>query len=587
MVSVRYPGMPLGVDAGAIMDAFDSGFDRSRKERDDRLANEAFGQYVGTLYGKPQSMASLGSLANPQHPQGAPQGAIARSPLSPPMDPASARVEQAFAAQGQGRNSLSGNQIAGRFLKSVRDGGVTNPYALAAIAATGKRESGFSPQNATGTWSDPSQSGQAGTAGGIMSWRGDRLSALQQFAQQRGDDPRAPSPETQGAFLISEDPSLIQKLQAAQSPQEAQQLMNNAWKFAGYNQQGGETAARMALAQEYAPQFGGGAPSQVALESMAVGQTMPAGTAPQQVADASGGMPAIPTADPASLLPPPEVMRSLFKSKDIRQLAIGLAQSAMELRANAADPLARVKYQTAIAQLAKAQKGETDKFGNSVIWGQDENNNWVALQPSSGGGLTQAQIPQGIKLSPPGASNLNLGTTMAVRDRNGNITNQVAIDNAGKASDAASGKARGEDVATFESMQSKMPGLETVVSDLDKLAEKATYTTGGRVYDTVRKEMGAEPRAAAVARTQYISTVSNQILPLLRDTFGAQFTAREGDTLMATLGDPNVTPAEKQAVLKTFIEQKRRDVEALANRTGQQPQGQKRLRFNPETGELE
>lgn len=584
MVSVRYPQLPGTVDAGSIMDAFDSGFDRSRKERDDRLANEAFGQYVGTLYGKPKTLASLGSVVAPQQATTGSQGAIARTPLPQPMDPATARVDAAFAAQGQGRNSLSGNQIAGRFLKSVREGGVTNPYALAAIAATGKRESGFSPKNASGTWSDPSQSGQAGTAGGIMSWRGDRLSALQQFAQQRGDDPNAPSPETQGAFLVAEDPSLIQKLQAAQSPQEAQQLMNNAWKFAGYNQQGGETAARMALAQEYAPQFGGNGPSQAALESMAVGQTMPAGGT--QVADASGGMPAIPTADPSSLLPPREVMLGLFKSPATRQFAMSLAQSAMELRANAADPLARVQYQTAIAQLAKAQKGETDKFGNSVIWGQDEAGNWVALQPSSGGGLTQAQIPQGIKLSPPGASNLNLGTSIAVRDRNGNVTNQVSVDNFGKASDTAAGKDEGEARATYASMQSKMPGLETVVSDLDRLAEQATYTTGGRVYDTVRKEMGAEPRAAAVARTQYISTVSNQILPLLRDTFGAQFTAREGDTLMATLGDPNVTPAEKQAVLKTFIEQKRRDVEALANRTGQ-PEGKKRLRFNPETGELE
>lgn len=567
MVSVRYPQFPGTVDAGAIMDAFDSGFDRSRAERDDRLANEAFGQYVGTLYGKqPQTLASLGNMVSPQQ---APQGAIARAPLSPPMDPATARVDAAFAAQGQGRNSLSGNQIAGRFLKSVRDGGVTNPYALAAIAATGKRESGFSPQNAAGTWSDPSQSGQAGTAGGIMSWRGDRLSALQQFAQQRGDNPNAPSPETQGAFLIAEDPSLIQKLQAAQSPQEAQTLMNNAWKFAGYNQQGGETAARMALAQEYAPQFGGNGPSQAALESMAVGQTLPAG-APQAAPQvASADATAIPVADPSSLLPPREVMLALFKSKGTRQFAMGLAQSAQELRMNAADPVARLKYQTALAQLAKAQKGEADKYGNSVIWGQDESGNWVALQPSSGGGLIQAQTPKGVKLSPPGVSNLNLGTEFGIRDRNGTITNRVAIDNTGKAEDTKIGAARGEARADYESMVSKMPGLETVVSDLDKLAAKATYTTGGRVWDTARKEMGAEPREAAVARTQYIATVSNQILPLLRDTFGAQFTAKEGETLVATLGDPNVTPAEKQAVLKTFIEQKRRDVEALGRRTSQ------------------
>jgi hypothetical protein len=126
------------------------------------------------------------------------------------------------------------------------------------------------------------------------------------------------------------------------------------------------------------------------------------------------------------------------------------------------------------------------------------------------------------------------------------------------------------------------------VSDLDKLADEATYTTAGQLLDAGRKELGMAPRDAAVARTKYIATVSNQILPLLRDTFGAQFTAREGDTLVATLGDPDKTPAEKQAVLKAFIEQKRRDIEALARQTGQDGGGvQKRLKFNPATGELE
>src|SRR5690606_6406636 len=39
-----------------------------------------------------------------------------------------------------------------------------------------------------------------------------------------------------------------------------------------------------------------------------------------------------PGGSPASLLPPPEVMRALFKSESTRPLAIGLAQSAQTLR---------------------------------------------------------------------------------------------------------------------------------------------------------------------------------------------------------------------------------------------------------------
>ena len=78
-----------------------------------------------------------------------------------------------------------------------------------------------------------------------------------------------------------------------------------------------------------------------------------------------------------------------------------------------------------------------------------------------------------------------------------------------------------------------------------------------------------DPREAAVAREQYIATVNNQILPMLRDTFGAQFTVQEGESLKATLGAPNKSPQEKQAVLKAFIEQKKRDVEALGIQSGQ------------------
>ncbi len=148
----------------------------------------------------------------------------------------------------------------------------------------------------------------------------------------------------------------------------------------------------------------------------------------------------------------------------------------------------------------------------------------------------------------------------------------------------AAAKAKGEDAATAESLESKMPGLEEVVQKLDELSEKATYTYGGQAWDWSRKQLGMDPREAAVARSEYIAMVDNQVLPLLRDTFGAQFTQKEGETLRAALGDPNKSPPEKQAVLKAFIEQKRRDLEALNVRTGG---GTTRKRYNPATGAFE
>jgi len=156
----------------------------------------------------------------------------------------------------------------------------------------------------------------------------------------------------------------------------------------------------------------------------------------------------------------------------------------------------------------------------------------------------------------------------------------------------AAAKAKGEDAATAESLESKMPGLEEVVRKLDELSEKATYTYGGQALDWSQKQLGMDPRAAAVARSEYIAMVDNQVLPLLRDTFGAQFTQAEGETLRNTLGDPDKSPTEKQAVLKAFIEQKRRDIEALNVRTGRDAApaaggGTTRKRYNPATGAFE
>ncbi|NOV17884.1 hypothetical protein E5S70_17685 [Ensifer adhaerens] len=129
------------------------------------------------------------------------------------------------------------------FIETVRAGGLTNPNALAAVAAYGDAESGWSPENAARTWSDPSQSGQPGTSGGILSWRGDRYSRL-----AAGGDL---SPEAQARYFLQEDPQLIAALNQAKSPEEAASLMANAWKFAGYDKPGGEAGRRSALARNY------------------------------------------------------------------------------------------------------------------------------------------------------------------------------------------------------------------------------------------------------------------------------------------------------------------------------------------------
>lgn len=169
------------------------------------------------------------------------------------------------------------------FIDTVRSGGLTNPYGLAAVASTGKAESGWSAANANRTWSDPSESGKPGTAGGIMSWRGPRYQAL----AATGDL----SPEGQARFFLQENPQLIQQLNNAKSIEEAQSLINNAWAFAGHDRPGGESARRLAMAKSYyANEFGnapsnGGAASAIEAIAPASGYVNPGmSSQPQQAA---------------------------------------------------------------------------------------------------------------------------------------------------------------------------------------------------------------------------------------------------------------------------------------------------------------
>ena len=149
----------------------------------------------------------------------------------------------------------------------------------------------------------------------------------------------------------------------------------------------------------------------------------------------------------------------------------------------------------------------------------------------------------------------------------------IVKDNMTPARDAAFGTGMGkvdaETTQAADTLASKMPGLKSVVSELGNLAKTATYTQTGQLFDAIVRETGQMPPEGAIARTKYIAMVDNQVLPLLRDTFGSAFTVKEGETLRATLGNPNVSPVEKQAILEAFIEQKVRDLDALQSRLPQ------------------
>ncbi|MBL4574445.1 MAG: hypothetical protein JKY86_15430 [Gammaproteobacteria bacterium] len=153
------------------------------------------------------------------------------------------------------------------------------------------------------------------------------------------------------------------------------------------------------------------------------------------------------------------------------------------------------------------------------------------------------------------------GTVTLVSDTKAQIATAVKL--AEKAAIA-----RGDTLTDLKRSEAALPGLRDVVSKLKDVALIATSTLSGRAFDFVVKESGFGSTKGANARAKFISIVNNQVLPLLKQTFGAAFTEREGETLKATMGDPNATPEQKITQLNAFIDQKVRDIQGKQREVG-------------------
>jgi len=148
--------------------------------------------------------------------------------------------------------------------------------------------------------------------------------------------------------------------------------------------------------------------------------------------------------------------------------------------------------------------------------------------------------------------------------------------------------AKGETLTDLKRARAALPGLNDVVGQLKELAPIATSTLGGRVFDVAIKESGFGSTKGADARAKFTAIINNQVLPLLRSTFGAAFTEREGETLRASMGDVDATPSQKIEQLDAFIAQKVRNIEAQQLEVGQQgPQQfqEGQTATNPQTGQ--
>lgn len=120
---------------------------------------------------------------------------------------------------------------------------------------------------------------------------------------------------------------------------------------------------------------------------------------------------------------------------------------------------------------------------------------------------------------------------------------------------------RGEVLTDLARMEAGLPGLKDAVSQLKELSAIATSTIGGKIFDAAVKQTGFGATKGATARAKMVAIITNQTLPLLRETFGSAFTETEGKRLEASFADPDATHEERLAQLDAFINQKVRTIE--------------------------
>jgi hypothetical protein len=192
-----------------------------------------------------------------------------------------------------------------------------------------------------------------------------------------------------------------------------------------------------------------------------------------------------------------------------------------------------------------------------IVTGQDRLD---VLSKSRQTGIAQRQLESDIKVEAEGKK-VEVVAKATAKSAESIAKTRAFINTQVKLAEKAATE-RGDVLTDLSRMQAALPGLTDVVGKLRELAPIATSTIGGRIFDVASKELGFGATKGATAATKFGAMVNNQILPLLKPTFGGSFSVQEGQELKATMGDKNLSVDEKLATLDAFIEQKQRDIES-------------------------
>jgi hypothetical protein len=248
-------------------------FNKNLNETNDRVLPSFWESISNFLFGKPSESprgrgsgaGSGGGMPPKQQTTGSPKTVAEAKSVGPitidpkligknvSSDDVAAFISKSI-SEGKGKTATTKgktnvedvNNIRNDFMSTIKQK-VTNPYALAAIEATVQRESAWKRDRMSGDWNDLGKA-----SGGLMSWRGDRLSGLRGFAKK--NQLSLDSAETQALYFMHEQKKNLDSLNAAKSPEDAARMMAEKWKFAGYKG-GSELNARIAKTKEYVNKY--------------------------------------------------------------------------------------------------------------------------------------------------------------------------------------------------------------------------------------------------------------------------------------------------------------------------------------------
>lgn len=257
---------------------------------------------------------------------------------------------------------------------------------------------------------------------------------------------------------------------------------------------------------------------------------------------------------------------ALYKQKADDTMALEQMKiAAAEKARNSLTPYQQEMLSIAREKLAQKQSGESNPFSskNEFINLMGIRNNpevWDSL-PDDQKALVNARLNY-MSNNPDNAYDISYqrkrGSAQADIETRGDIAYQGQL---------------GKDRATFEkentALERNLPAFEDMTNELIDLADKATYTVAGQARDSILRQLKLPMSDGGIAREKYKQVVANELIPKLKQMFGGQLSDSERQSLLATLGDVNLSPEEKKAAISAFIEAKRRQVKY--NNTQQTP----------------